>query len=131
MGRTARIVLAYLVAIGLIALTFAVLPGEVGRVIVPGATALAAAAAVLVGIRRYRPDRLTAQSWSQIAAGLVAAAMANVATGLGRLGLYSDDHPSVGDALTLVAYVLFLGGILGLLRARVVGKRRRAGLLDA
>ena len=32
MGRTARIVLAYLVTIGLIALTFAVLPAAVGRV---------------------------------------------------------------------------------------------------
>ena len=33
MGRTARIVLAYLGTVGLIALTFSALPGEVGRVI--------------------------------------------------------------------------------------------------
>src|SRR6478735_1473480 len=131
MGRTARIVLAYLCVVTLNALTFTVLPAEVGRVIVPGAIALVAAAAVLLGIRRYSPDRTTTESWAQIAFGLVLAAVADVVTGIGRLGLYPDDHPSVGDALTLIAYFMLLGGVLGLLRERVVGKKRRAGLLDA
>ena len=131
MARTTRIVLAHAGLVGLIALAFAALPAEVGRVIVPGATALAAAAAVLIGMRRYRPVREAYESWAQIAGGLVTIAIGNVLTGIDRLGLRSDAHPSISDAIMLIAYLMFLGGILGLLRMRVAGKKRRAGLLDA
>ena len=125
MGRTARIVLAYLCVVTLIALTFTVLPAEVGRVIVPGAIALVAAAAVLLGIRRYSPDRTTTESWAQIAFGLVLAAVADVVTGIGRLGLYPDDHPSVGDALTLIAYFML---DLGMEEEEAIEQAMRVGL---
>ncbi|WP_067499786.1 bifunctional diguanylate cyclase/phosphodiesterase [Actinoplanes sp. TFC3] len=93
-----------------------------------GAIGLSAAAAVLVGVRRYRPRQPL--PWYLISAGLVFFVSGDtvyyIKTALGQ----TPPFPDWSDLLYLLVYPLIAGGLLLFIRSRA-GDRNRAALLDA
>ena len=84
-------------------------------------TELGAIIAILVGIRRYRPD--APQAWLLIAAGLFAYLVGDVIWGVYEV-VDRDPWPSVADAFYLAGYPLVAAGL-------VVGIRHRTPTGDA
>ncbi|MDM7830597.1 sensor histidine kinase [Cellulomonas edaphi] len=86
-----------------------------------------AAAAVLVGVRRYRPRAPSA--WLLIAVGLVAFGIADLVYGLFQV-VGVDPFPSLADVFYLAAYPLFALGLHVASTSRVP-QGDRGGLIDA
>jgi signal transduction histidine kinase len=83
-----------------------------------------AVAAVVVGVRRYRPAAPSA--WLLIAAGVSAFLVGDVIWSVYEV-LERDPFPSVGDVFYLAGYPLIAGGlIVGVVRRRPLGVDRRA-----
>ncbi len=120
----------YLLASGAASAGFFLLPaGGLAQGSLFALVSAAAPAAILAGLRVYRPTRRRAWRW--LLAGQVVNLVANlvyypftVATGI------SLPYPSVADALYLTAYGLLVAGLVALVRERSRGGDR-AGLLDA
>jgi diguanylate cyclase len=88
---------------------------------------LAAAGAVLAGVRVHRPAR--AAMWYSFAAGMALFALGDVVFDVYRWVLHEAPYPSPADAFYLAAYPMLIGGLvllLGRLRGHSV-----AGLIDA
>nr|WP_240940340.1 bifunctional diguanylate cyclase/phosphodiesterase [Planosporangium flavigriseum] len=89
---------------------------------------LASAAAIMVGVRRYRPSRQ--RIWYCLAAGQVIWVLGDVTFAVYRYVLNRDLVPSPGDILYLAGYPVLLTGLVALLRGRTSG-RDRAGMIDS
>jgi signal transduction histidine kinase len=89
---------------------------------------LSAVAAILVGVRRHRPERPL--TWYLFATGLLSYVTADIIfyTYQDLLGL--DVFPSLADVFYLAAYPFLMAGLLLLIRSRSPGADR-ASLLDA
>jgi signal transduction histidine kinase len=101
---------------------YLLMPGEDGvlrnLVLYPGAD-LAAAAAVVLGVRLYRPR--TPAAWCLIAAGLASFAVADFIYGIHRV-TGQDPFPSSADVFYLAAYPLFIAGLQVAVRSRAAGE---------
>ena len=110
MRRTWRgpLVLACLVAVGAV-VAYPWLPRP-GQTVVNTGVGLAAVAAILVGVRRYRPARRVA--WLLFAAGLLASVLGDLVYDL--IGYAAGQVPpvSVADLFYLAMYPLLIGGAL-------------------
>lgn len=91
------------------------------------AGSLVAAAAIVVGVRRYRP-RVPA-AWLLIACGLASFAVADFVYGLHEVA-GSQPFPSLADVFYLIAYPLFAIGLHAASNARVP-EGDRGALIDA
>ena len=124
-GRTVqdRAWKAYLVAGVLTGAVYFLAPVVHGNGLLFNAIGLSTAVAILLGVRRNRPE--AALPWYCFAA-------AQVAFVIGDLVYYTFDFPfpNVGDAFYLAFYPLQVAGLLLLVRRRTPG-RDRASLIDA
>jgi signal transduction histidine kinase len=92
-----------------------------------GLVSLSAVAAVLAGLRMYRPEG--AAAWRLLAAGLLAYFAANLVSEVLRHGAAAQRFPWIFDALYLVRYPLLVAGLLLMVRRRTAG-RQPIGLVD-
>lgn len=113
----------YLAAGALAVLAYYTVPGIRGEWPLYSAVGLSAAAAIVVGIRRYRPP--AASAWWLFA-------VAETVAVVGDIVLFSvhGAFPSVADVFYLASYPLLAGGLVILLRSQSRGGDV-AGLLDA
>jgi signal transduction histidine kinase len=88
---------------------------------------LSAVAAVLAGLRLYRPDR--AAAWRLLAAGLAAYLVADIVSEVIRDSTLGQRYPWMVDAVYLVRYPLLVAGLLLMVRRRTAG-RQPIGLVD-
>jgi diguanylate cyclase (GGDEF)-like protein/PAS domain S-box-containing protein len=85
-----------------------------GRALVESATALAAAIAILWGMRRHRPHR--PQAWGALAAGWAAWGLGRVVSaGVPALGVGSADHITLVDVALLGGALFLVVGVFWLL----------------
>jgi hypothetical protein len=89
---------------------------------------LSAVAAIVIGIRRHRPERPL--TWYLFATGLLSYVTADVIFYTYQDVLHLEVFPSVADVFYLAAYPFLMAGLLLLIRARSPGADR-ASLLDA
>jgi signal transduction histidine kinase len=88
---------------------------------------LSAVAAVLAGLRLYRPGG--ALAWRLLAAGLLAYFAADLVGDVLREGAGAQRSGSLVDAIYLVRYPLLIAGLLLMVRRRAAG-RQPIGLID-
>ena len=126
MGRTARIVLAVELLLGV---TYFLLPDSLLRAVVYCSLGLGMVVAVVVGTRLYWPSRPLA--WYLIAAGQLSFTVGDAINYTYQWVLEVEPpYPSVADAFYLACSALLAGGLLLLVRARAPG-RDVASLIDA
>jgi signal transduction histidine kinase len=89
---------------------------------------LSAVAAILVGVRRHRPERPL--TWYLFATGLLSYVTADIIFYTYQDLLQRDVFPSAADVFYLAAYPFLMAGLLLLIRSRSPGADR-ASLLDA
>jgi signal transduction histidine kinase len=89
---------------------------------------LSAVAAILVGVRRHRPERPL--TWYLFAVGLLSYVTADIIFYTYQDILHIEVFPSVADVFYLAAYPFLMAGLLLLIRSRSPGADR-ASLLDA
>ena len=104
------------------------LPVWVPKIVFYNGLGVSSVAAIVVGIRRWRPA--PALAWYLFAAGLLSFAVADIIfyTLQDVLGL--NQFPSVADVFYLASYPFMMGGFLLLIRARSPGSDRPS-LIDA
>jgi signal transduction histidine kinase len=106
------------------------LPPWVPKIGLYNGLGLSAVAAIVVGVRRYRPTPKLA--WHLFAAGLGSFATADLIFYTLQDLLGRDVFPSVADVFYLASYPFMMGGLLLLIRARSPRPGSdRAGLIDA
>ena len=101
--------------------------GDPVTVSVYNAVGLASFAAILVGIRRHRPQH--ARAWYLIAGGVGGFVAADFTFQISGLVLGEHPYPYWDDAIYFVAYPVLLAGLLK--AARGGGRKDRAGMIDA
>jgi signal transduction histidine kinase len=125
--RPRHAVRAFVAAEALLAVGYFALPPSVGKAACHTALGVAPVAAVVVGVRLFRPRQPLA--WYLLAAGqllfVTGDTVNNIHTWVLRTGT-----SSVADPLYLAVYPLQVAGLLLLVRARTPG-RDRASLIDA
>jgi signal transduction histidine kinase len=89
---------------------------------------LSAVAAILVGVRRHRPERPL--TWYLFAVGLLSYVTADIIFYTYQDILHIEVFPPVADVFYLAAYPFLMAGLLLLIRSRSPGADR-ASLLDA
>jgi signal transduction histidine kinase len=89
---------------------------------------LSAVAAILVGVRRHRPERPL--TWYLFATGLLSYVTADIIFYTYQDLLQREVFPSAADVFYLAAYPFLMAGLLLLIRSRSPGADR-ASLLDA
>jgi signal transduction histidine kinase len=104
------------------------LPALVPRLLLYQAVSASAVVALVVGVRRHRPDNLT--PWYLLIAGQVIYLVADLTFHTLHDLLHSTAFPSPADALYLVHYPLVVIAVLQLARSRSRGSDRE-GLIDA
>jgi signal transduction histidine kinase len=95
---------------------------EVARLLVYGGIGASAVACIVVGVRRYRPERLA--PWYLLLAGQLLYLVADLTFHALHLNGGTDVYPSVADVLFLCHYPLVIAGVLALVRARTPGSDR-------
>src|SRR6266540_197401 len=121
---------AYLGFGGALAVVYYLVPPDVAKLAVWPVFGFSSAAAILIGIRWYRPDRPLA--WYLFALGQVLFILGDTFYAL-RLRLLHDSEmqfPSPVDIFYLAFYPCLLAGLLLLIRGRSPG-RDTASLIDA
>jgi diguanylate cyclase (GGDEF)-like protein len=112
----------------LMCLGYLLLPGEsVGSTVVYNGIGLLTVGAIVLGIRRNRPE--SARAWYVFAAGVLTMVAGDVWYEVSGLILGQHPYPYWDDALYFAAYPLQWAGLLFARRGR--GRRDAAGLLDA
>jgi signal transduction histidine kinase len=96
-------------------------------IVLYGIVSLSAVAAVLAGLRLYRPAEATA--WRLLAAGLLAYFAAEVVSEALRRSAAGQRYSWLLDAVYLVRYPLLVAGLLLMVRRRTAG-RQPIGLVD-
>jgi signal transduction histidine kinase len=104
------------------------LPGWAAELIFYIGFGLSAPVAIVLGVRRWRPH--PALAWHLFAIGTLSFVLADLVYVLTRELPVHGGFPSVADALYLASYLVMLGGLLLILRARGAGSDR-ASLIDA
>ena len=123
-----RIWQAYLLASSVVVAGYLLVPLGVARDAVYVAVGLAAAAAVLGGVRRWAPVRPA--PWRCIALGQLTWTAGDATYGWLEHVRHVEPFPSAADAFYLSAYGLYVTAFVLLLRGRTAG-RDREGLLDS
>ena len=113
----------YLLGATLVVVGYFTVPGMEGNGFVFSLIGLSAAAAIVVGAVRNRPDGML--PWL-----LFAAAQVSFVVGDLLYYAFDFDFPSLGDVFYLATYPLLVSGLVMVIRARTPG-RDRASLLDA
>ena len=126
-GKVSRAWLLYGVLGAAVAVGHLFLP-EPAQSVVYNAVGIAAVAAVLLGVRRWRP-RLPA-GWYLFCSGLLLTVVGEIAWDYYELVLGQDPFPSLADAFYLSGYPFMAVGLVFMIRARAPG-HDRAGLIDA
>jgi signal transduction histidine kinase len=104
------------------------LPAAVLKILPYVAVSASAVAALVVGVRRYRPrNRLP---WYPLIAGQAIYLVADVTFFVQHSLLGDDSYPAAADALYLAHYPLMVAGLLLLARSRTPGSDR-GSLIDA
>jgi signal transduction histidine kinase len=103
-------------------------PVRVLRVLLYGGISASSVVAMLVGIRRHRPDKRT--PWYLLTGGLLVYLAANLTFYTLQDLLHSAAYPSAADALYLGHYPFVVAGVLLLARSRTPGTDR-GSLVDA
>jgi signal transduction histidine kinase len=126
--------LAYLAAGAVVALAYYLVPATglvprwAAKIGLYNGLGLSAVAAILVGVRRYRPERPL--TWYLFAVGLLSYVTADVIFYTYQDILHMEVFPSVADVFYLASYPFLMAGLLLLIRSRSPGADR-ASLLDA
>jgi signal transduction histidine kinase len=126
--------LAYLAAGAVVALAYYLIPATglvprwAAKIGLYNGLGLSAVAAILVGVRRYRPERPL--TWYLFAVGLLSYVTADVIFYTYQDILHMEVFPSVADVFYLASYPFLMAGLLLLIRSRSPGADR-ASLLDA
>jgi signal transduction histidine kinase len=126
--------LAYLAAGAVVALAYYLVPATglvprwAAKIGLYNGLGLSAVAAILVGVRRYRPERPL--TWYLFAVGLLSYVTADVIFYTYQDILHMEVFPSVADLFYLASYPFLMAGLLLLIRSRSPGADR-ASLLDA
>ena len=89
---------------------------------------LSASVAIVVGVRRHRPQ--PALAWQLFAIGTLSFVLGDLVFVLTQEMSAHGAFPSIADALYLVSYPFMLGGLLLIIRRRGPGSHR-ASLIDA
>ena len=95
------------------------LPAWVPKLVLYNGLGVSSVAAIVVGIRRWRP--VPALAWKLFASGLLSFAVADVIYYLRNDVLGLHGFPSVADVFYLLSYPFMMGGLLLLIRARSPG----------
>ncbi len=103
------------------------LPVGLPDIVLYGLVSLSAVAAVVVGLRLYRPAESTA--WRLLAAGLAAYFAADVVSSALRAAGAAQRYAGMTDAVYLIRYPLLVAGLLLMVRRRAAG-RQPIGLVD-
>lgn len=103
------------------------LPVGVPDIVLYGLVSLSAVAAILAGLRLYRPA--DAIAWRLLAAGLLAYLVADVVGDILENGGDPQRYASLVDTVYLVRYPLLVAGLLLMVRRRAAG-RQQIGLID-
>jgi diguanylate cyclase (GGDEF)-like protein len=93
------------------------------------ALSIASPAAILIGVRKHRPQ----PSWPWlflILAGVMWSAAGGIRAAVGATGDLTSGRNLLPDAFAIVGYAIFAIALLAMLRAQGVGTRSRAVLLD-
>ena len=101
---------------------------EPAQSFVYNAVGISAVAAVLLGVRRWRPRRPA--GWYLFCSGLLLTVVGEISWDYYELALGEDPFPSLADALYLSGYPFMAAGLVLMIRARAPG-HDRAGLIDA
>jgi signal transduction histidine kinase len=123
--RSPRLWRRYLVAGAVVSLAYLALPADQAEarpalmVLLYGAVSASAVVALVVGVRRHRPDNPRPWYALIVAQAIYLAADLTFVT-LHRL-LHSDAFPSPADALYLAHYPFVIAGVLLLVRSRAPG----------
>jgi signal transduction histidine kinase len=120
----------YVVVGSILTLLYLVLPAgaPLPKVVLYAGVSASAVLALLVGIRRHRPESLV--PWYLLAAGQVVYLLADLIFYTLHDLLHSDAFPSPADALYLAHYPFVVAGVLLLARSRTAG-HDRGSLIDA
>jgi signal transduction histidine kinase len=121
---------AYLAFGAALTIVYYLVPPDVAKLVVWPVIGFSSAAAILIGIRRYRPDRPLA--WYLFAFGQVLFVLGDTLYAL-RIRLQPDasmSFPSFMDFFYLAFYPLLIIGLMLLIRGRSPG-RDTASLIDA
>src|SRR5919197_5225791 len=121
---------AYLVFGAALTVVYYLVPPDLAKLVVWPVIGFSSAAAILIGIRRYRPDRPLA--WYLFAVGQVLFVLGDTLYAL-RIRLQPDASmifPSFVDFIYLAFYPLLIIGMMLLIRGRSPG-RDTASLIDA
>jgi diguanylate cyclase len=124
-GRSWRL---YLLLGALAALPIVVIPDSWWYTAWYDLLGLSAVAAILIGVRRNRPQ--TRVTWWWLAAGQLLFVVGDLLFDLHERVWQTDAYPSAADGFYLAGYVPLAIGLLLLIRARTPG-RDRASLIDA
>jgi len=119
----------YLAAQALLTLAYFLLPASPMKAVTYAVLGLAAAVAMVVGARIYRPHQVLA--WYLLAAGVIMLATGDTINGVYEWVLRVETpFPSAADAVYVAFFALLASGLLLLVRARTPG-RDRTSLIDA
>jgi signal transduction histidine kinase len=120
---------SFLAAEALLAAAYFLLPPSTAKAATYTALGLAAAAALVAGVRIYRPRR--PQAWYLLAGGQLLFSAGDTINNTYQWVLKTEaPFPSVADAVYVGFFPLLVGGLLMLVRARTPG-RDRTSIIDA
>jgi signal transduction histidine kinase len=95
---------------------------EVPRLLLYGGIGASAIAAIVIGVRRHRPERLA--PWYLLLAGLLLYLLADLTFHTLHLLADASPYPSAADVLYLCHYPFVIAGVLALVRSRTPGSDR-------
>jgi signal transduction histidine kinase len=105
-----------------------VVPDQAPRLVLYGGVSASVVVCLLVGVRRYRPERPLA--WYLLLAGQVLFLLADLIFYSQHLVVGSEAYPSAADALYLAHFPFVVAGVLALVHSRTPGSDR-VSLIDA
>jgi hypothetical protein len=119
----------FLATEAILAAAYFLLPPSTAKAAVYTALGLAAVAALVAGVRIYRPRR--PQAWYLLAGGQLLFSAGDTINNTYQWVLETETpFPSVADAVYVGFFPLLVGGLLMLVRARTPG-RDRTSIIDA
>ncbi|GAB6898793.1 hypothetical protein JCM9957A_18830 [Kineosporia succinea] len=126
-GR-ARASAFYLAVCSLVAVVYLLFGSATTHAFVASAVHTSAVVAIVLGVRRHRPEH--ALPWYTLAGSTLLFTLGDAAFWWRSVWLHQDAFPSVSDALYIPSSLLLIAALLGFTRARRTGWDR-SGLLDA
>jgi diguanylate cyclase (GGDEF)-like protein len=118
----------YLLAAAVVVAAYYAIRSDLARLVLYNGLGLSSVAAMLVGLRRYRPEHRG--PWLLFATGRLSFVIADVIFYTYDNVLHVERFPSVADAFYLGCYPLLIAGLLLLIRRRSAG-HDGAALIDA